>query len=89
MNPFPFLFTEPALTISFRDNKFPSKIDRRVLANIPKNPPSFFFVLFLFVSVTPFSKTLESSRASTIFIISFISLFQIIKVVVPEPCVFF
>ena len=63
MNPFPFLFTEPALTISFRDNKFPSKIDPRVLANIPKNPPSFFFVLFLFVSVTPFSKTLEPSRA--------------------------
>ena len=32
---------------------------------------------------------LESSRAWTIFIMSFISSFEIIKVVVPEPCIFF
>ena len=47
--------------------------------------------------MTPFNKILESSRAWTIFIMSFISLFEIIKVVVhgaedkgrPEPCIFF
>ena len=37
----------------------------------------------------PFSKILESSGAWTIFIISFISSSEIIKVVVPDPCIFF
>ena len=39
--------------------------------------------------MTPFSKMLELSIAWTIFIISFIPSFEIIKVVVPEPCIFF
>ena len=39
--------------------------------------------------MTPFSKILESSIVWIIFIISFISPFEIIKVVVPEPCIFF
>ena len=39
--------------------------------------------------MTPFSKILESPRARTIFIMSFISSFEIIKVVVPEPYIFF
>ena len=43
----------------------------------------------VFQLVTPFSKILESSRAWIIFIMSFISSFEIIKVVVPEPSIFF
>ena len=62
-----------------------------------KNTPFCSFVLFLIVLVTPFNKILECSRAWTIFMLSFISLFEIIKVVVrgvedegrPEPCIFF
>ena len=37
----------------------------------------------------PFNKTSESSRAWTISIMSFISSFEIISVVIPEPCIFF
>ena len=37
---------------------------------------------------SPFSKIFESSSAWTILTISFISLFEIIKVVVPDPNVF-
>ena len=32
---------------------------------------------------------MENSRAWTVFIMSFISLFEIIKVVVPDPCFLF
>ena len=39
--------------------------------------------------MTPFNKILESSRAWTIFIMSFISSFEIIKAVVSEPYIFF
>ena len=38
--------------------------------------------------MTPFSKILESSRAWTIFIISFISSFENINVVLPEPFIY-
>ena len=38
--------------------------------------------------MTPFSKILEPSRAWTIFVMSFISSFQIIKVVVPDSNIF-
>ena len=62
-----------------------------------KNHPFCSFVSFLIVLVTPFNKVLESSRAWTIFIMSLISLFEIIKVVAhkaedkeqPEPWIFF
>ena len=47
------------------------------------------FVSFLIVLVIPFNKVLDSSRAWTIFIISFISSFETIKVVVLEPFIFF
>ena len=47
------------------------------------------FASFLIVSVTPFSKILESSRAWTIFFTSVISSFKFIKAVVPEPFIFF
>ena len=54
-----------------------------------KNPPFCSFVLFLIVLETHFNKISESSRASTTFIMSFFSSFEIIKVVVPEPYIFF
>ena len=68
---------------------FPTKLAPKVQNNIPKNPPFCSFVSFLIVLVTPVNKILESSRAWTIFIMSFISSFKIIEVVVPEPCIFF
>ena len=68
---------------------FPNKLAPKVPYNIPKNPPFCYFVSFLIVCVTPLSKLLEPSRASTIFVMSFISLFEIVKVVIPEPCIFF
>ena len=93
---FPFLIPEPAPTISYRENKFPSKIVAKVPTIVPRNPLSYFFALFLIASVTPFGKISESSRVWTIFIMSFISSFEIIKVVAheaddkerTEPCIF-
>ena len=68
---------------------FPHKLAPEVPNNVPKNYPFCSFVSFLIVLVTPFSKILESTRAYTVFKISFSSSFEIIKVVVPEPCIFF
>ena len=87
--PFPFSFPEPVLTIPFLANKFPDKLARKVTNNIRKNPPFSSFDSFLIALVTPFNKTLESSRYWTIFIMSFVSPFEIIKAVVPEPCILF
>ena len=82
------LFSDPALTIPFPVNKFPNKLAPRVPNNILRNPPFCYFVSFSIVLVTPFNKILESSRACTIFIISFISSFETIKVVFPDPNTF-
>ena len=78
----------PALTIPFRVNKFPNKLAPKVPNRILKNPTFYSFVSFLIVLVTPFNKIFESSRAWTILIISSISSFEIIKVVVPDPKIF-
>ena len=66
---------------------FPKKLAPRVVNNNPQNPPIYSFASFLIFFVTSFSKISESSRAWTIFIMSFISLFEIVKVVFPEPCI--
>ena len=84
----PFLFPGPVLTKPFHDNIFPSKIDPRVPTSVPKKPLSYLFVLFSIVSVTPFSKISECPVAWIIFIITFISSFEVIEVIVPEPCFF-
>ena len=60
---FPFLIPETALAIPFPVNKFPNRLAPKVTNNMLKNPPSCSFVSFLIVSVTHFSKILESSRA--------------------------
>ena len=82
------LLPEPALINPFPVHKLPNKLARIVPRNILKNPPFCSFVLFLNVSVTLFNKTLESSSACTIFITSFISSLEIIKVVLPDPNIF-
>ena len=67
-------------------NKFPNIEAPKVPNNILRNPPLCSLASCLIVSLTPFNYTPESSRDLTIFII-FISLFEIIKVVVPAPLV--
>ena len=71
---------------------FPNRLAPKVPKNMHKSPPFCPFVSFLIVLVTLCNKILESSSAWTIFIMSFIFLFEIIKVVDkgrPEPCIFF
>ena len=67
---------------------FPHKLAPNVPNNVLRNPRFCFFVSFSIVLVILFNKTLESSRSSKIFKISFICSFEIVKVVVPEPCIF-
>ena len=50
-----------------------------------RNPPFCSFASFLIVSLTPFINKPDSLRDLTIFMISSISLFEIIYVIVPEP----
>ena len=57
-NSFSFLFSEQALTISFPDNRLPSKIDAKVPTIVRRNPPFCSFVSLLIVSVTPLNKIL-------------------------------
>ena len=57
--------------------------------SIPKHPPLYSLISFLAAFVTPSSKILEFLRVWTIFIMPFISLFEIIKAAIPEPCIFF
>ena len=58
---------------------FPNKVAPKVPNNIPKNLPFCCFVSFLIVLVIHFYKISESSRTWTIFIMSFISLFELLK----------
>ena len=71
-------------------NTFPNKL----AANVPGNSPFycfayFYFLLFLIVSLIPFDSNSDSSSNLIIFIISFISLFEIINAVVPDAKIFF
>ena len=89
--PLPF----PALIIPFPPViKLPNKLAPNVPSNILKNQPFCFSVSFSIVLVTPFNKIPEFSRASIIFIISYMSSCSIINLtpaplVAPEPCIFF
>ena len=88
-----FKILPPALKNPFPDNKFSNNEAPKVPNNIDKKPPFYSLLSFLIVLITPFNKTPESSRLLIIFIMSFISSFEIIKVVVfgvdPEPSTFF
>ena len=87
--PFLSLFPYPALTIHFPVNLFPKELAPKVTNTIIKNGRSCTFVSFLIALVISLNKALESSIARSIFIISFISSFESIKVAVPERCIFF
>ena len=84
---------KPAIIIPLPDKTFdnisPIKEAAKVPNNILRNHPLYSLVSCWIVSLTPFNNTPEFSRDITIFIISFISSFEIIKVVVPEPSIFF
>ena len=79
----------PALIIPFPPvNKLPNKLASNVPSNILKNQLFCSLVSFSIVLLTPFNKIPEFSRASIIFIISFMSSCSIINLT-PEPCIFF
>ena len=76
---------------SFSSWKFPNKLAPNVPNSILRNTPFCSFTSFWTVSVTPFNNRPESSRDFTILIMSYISLFDIISVVVllwPDPNIF-
>ena len=77
--------SSPALILPLPVNRFPSKVAPKVPNYISKNPPFYSFASFLVVLLTPFINKPDSSRDLTIFIISFISSFEIINVVTPDP----
>ena len=69
-------------------NKFSNKLALKVSNNIRANPPFCYFASFLIVSPTRFIDKPDSSRYLTIFMISFISSFEIINVVIPDSNIF-
>ena len=66
----------------------PSKEAPKVPRSIGRKPPFHSFVSSFIVSLTPFNSMPESSSDLAIFKMSFISPFEIIKVVVPDPSIF-
>ena len=63
----------------------PNKLALNIPNSISTNLPSRSFVLFLVISAMPFISKVYYSRDFAIFIISFISSFRIINVVMPDP----
>ena len=57
--------------------------------SILRKPPLCSLASSFIVLLTPFNNILESSRDITIFKMSCISSFEIIRVVVPDPRIFF
>ena len=78
----------PVLFIPLPSNIFSNKFAPNIPNKIPRNPHFYPFALFCIVSLTPFNDKPESSRDLTIFIMSFISSFDIICVVDPDPKIF-
>ena len=68
---------------------FPSRLAPNVPNSTLRNPPFCSFASFLIVSLTPSNNHTESSRDLAIFKMSFISSFEIIKIVLwPDPNIF-
>ena len=67
---------------------FPNKLALNVPSNILRNPPFYSFTSFWTVSVTPFNNKPESSRDFTILIMSSISSFDFISVLLTYPKIF-
>ena len=77
----------PALIVPLLVNRFPNKLAPYVPNNEQRK--FCFFASFLIVSLTPFIYKPDSSRDLTIFMISFIYLFEIINVVISDPNIFY
>ena len=69
-------------------NRIPNKLGPNGPYSILRNCPSCSFASFLIVSLTLFIDKPNFSNYLTILMISFISSFVIINVVVPDPNVF-
>ena len=65
-----------------------NKLAPKVSNNIPRHPPICSFASFLIVSLTLFIRKKDYSKDLIIFLISFISSLEVIKVVSPGPNIF-
>ena len=78
--------TTPALITTLPVNALTNKLPANVPNSIARNALFYSFVLFLIVSLIPFTSYADSSSDLTIFIISFISSFELIhSFVQPNP----
>ena len=66
-------------------NVFPNVLAANVLNNTGRNLPFCSFASFLSFSLIAFISYPDSSNNLTVFIICFISSFEIINAVVPDP----
>ena len=73
----------PALIVPLPVGKGPLINHLKCLRTFREIAP--FFASFLIVFLTTFVNTQDSSRDLTIFIVSFISSLEIIRVVIPDP----
>ena len=65
----------PALITPFPAKAFPNTLAANFPTNIERNPPFYSFILFLIVSLIPFTSNPDSSIDLNIFITSFVSSF--------------
>ena len=77
-----------ALIVPLAFNTFPYKLAPKVPNSISIKPPFCYFASILIVLLTTYINKPDFSRGLTIFIISFISSFEIIIVVIPNPKIF-
>ena len=80
--------SSPALLVPLPVNRFPNKLAPKEPIIIPRNYSFWFFTSFLIVSLTPFINKPDTSSDLIIFIILFISSFEIINVVTLDPNIF-
>ena len=69
-------------------NRFPTNLAPNVPNNVLKSPPFCYFASFLIIWLKLFINKSDFSRDFTIFMISFISLLEVINVVLPDPNIF-
>ena len=79
------IMPSPALITPLPVNALPNILAADVPNNIGRNPTFCSFASFLNVSPISFTSYPNSSSDLTIFIISFISSFEIINAVLPDP----
>ena len=72
----------------FPVNRFPNNLAPSAPYDVPRNPHFYSFTSFSIVSLTPIIHKPASSRDLIIFMISFISSFEIISVVMLDPNIF-